>query len=196
MISFLWYTLNFFFYPTLKLNRISLLFTASASQQFENYSLFLKNYQIHEKTKKKVFPSKSNRNLHLLLQVETVEIFLSMCYWNTSIRYGHLSICFQSKKSKAKKNGHFCFSFCVKIKKLKQEIKSQSISHICILLFLSSFLMLQPIICCNTSLYLLIITITKKELFRIKYCEPFEKTTTPIIKYLITTAAFWYYNYI
>merc|ERR1712001_57519 len=126
---------------------------------------FLKKYQIHEKTKKKkVFPSKSNRNLHLLLQVATVEIFLSMCYWNTSIRYGHLSICFQSKKSKAKKNGHFCFSFCVKIKKLKQEIKSQSISHICILLFLSSFLMLQPIICCNTSLYLLIITITKKNL--------------------------------
>merc|ERR1712062_822284 len=81
------------------------------------------------------------------------------------------------------------FVFNQKNQKLKQEIKSQSISHICILLFLSSFLMLQPIICCNTSLYLLIITITKKE-FRIKYCEPFEKTTTPIIKYLITTAAF------
>merc|ERR1712223_1475920 len=70
---------------------------------------FLEKYQIHEKTKKKVFPSKSNRNLHLLLQVETVEIFLSMCYWNTSIRYGHLSICFQSKKSKAKKKWTFLF---------------------------------------------------------------------------------------
>jgi len=58
MISF-FDKLNFFsLFPTQKLNLISLLFTASASQQFENYSLFLKKYQIHEKTKKKSFPVK------------------------------------------------------------------------------------------------------------------------------------------
>ena len=182
--------LIFFFIPNSKTQSYFITFYSISVTTIRKLLSFLEKISNSRKNqKKKVFPSKSNRNLHLLLQVATVEIFLSMCYWNTSIRYGHLSICFQSKKSKAKKNGHFCFSFCVKIKKLKQEIKSQSISHICILLFLSSFLMLQPIICCNTSLYLLIITITKKE-FRIKYCEPFEKTTTPIIKYLITTAAF------
>ena len=116
--------------------------------------------------------------------------FFFLCVTGTLLYVMDISVfVFNQKNQKLKKNGHFCFSFCVKIKKLKQEIKSQSISHIYILLFLSSFLMLQPIICCNTSLYLLIITITKKE-FRIKYCEPFEKTTTPIIKYLITTAAF------
>merc|ERR1712150_412733 len=37
--------------------------------------------------------------------------FLVLLEHYTSIRYGHLSICFQSKKAKKKKNGHFCFSF-------------------------------------------------------------------------------------
>ena len=35
------------------------------------------------------------------------------------------------------------------------------------------------IICCKILRYLLIITITKKKEFRIKYCEPFEKKQLP-----------------
>merc|ERR1712020_767889 len=161
-----------------------------ASQQFENYSLFLKKYQIHEKPKKKFSHQNQIEIFTYYYKLKPLKFFF-LCVTGTLLYVMDISVFVfnQKKNQKLKKNGHFCFSFCVKIKKLKQEIKSQSISHIYILLFLSSFLMLQPIICCNTSLYLLIITITKKE-FRIKYCEPFEKTTTPIIKYLITTAAF------
>ena len=96
--------LIFFFYPTQKLNRISLLFTASASQQFENYSLFLKKYQIHEKTKKKKFSRQNQIEIFTYYYKLQPLKFFFLCVTGTLLYVMDISVfVFNQKNQKLKK---------------------------------------------------------------------------------------------
>ena len=55
---------------------------------------------------------------------------------------------------------------------------------------ISSFLLLQPIICCNTSLFTH--NYHQKKIW-IMYCELFEKTTAPIIKLLLKILMIYFF---
>ena len=95
--------LIFSLFPTQKLNRISLLFTASASQQFENYSLFLKKYQIHEKPKKKFSHQNQIEIFTYYYKLQPLKFFF-LCVTGTLLYVMDISVfVFNQKNQKLKK---------------------------------------------------------------------------------------------